>query len=33
MEKQNKLRWVYSSRSNQELARRYDQWAEDYDAD
>jgi len=33
MEKQNKVRWVYSSRSNQELARRYDQWAEDYDAD
>lgn len=33
MEKQNKVRWVYSSRSNQELARRYDRWAEDYDAD
>ena len=32
MERQNKVRWVYSSRSNQELARRYDQWAEDYDA-
>jgi len=33
MEKQNKVRWICSSRSNQELARRYDQWAEDYDAD
>jgi len=33
MERQNKVPWVYSSRSNQELARRYDQWAQDYDAD
>ncbi len=33
MEKQNKVRWVYSSRSNQKLAGRYDQWAEGYDAD
>jgi len=32
MEKQNKVRWVYSSRSNQKLAGRYDQWAEGYDA-
>ena len=32
MEKQNKVRWVCSFRSNQELARRYDQCAEDYDA-
>ena len=30
---QNKLRWVYSSRNNQELAERYDQWASDYDSD
>ncbi len=33
MEKQNKVQWVYSSRSNQELAERYDQWAKEYDAD
>jgi len=32
MERQNKVRRVCSSRSNQELARRYDQCAEDYDA-
>ncbi len=33
MEKQNKVQWVYSSRNNQELAERYDEWAKDYDAD
>jgi len=33
MEKQNKVQWVYSSRDNQELSDRYDQWAKDYDAD
>ena len=33
MEKQDKLRWIYSSRDNQELTERYDQWAKDYDYD
>ena len=33
MEGQNKVQWIYSSRSNEELAERYDQWAKDYDAD
>lgn len=32
MKKQNKIQWVFSSRNNQELAERYDQWAKDYDA-
>ena len=33
MTEQNKVRWVYSSRNNQELTERYDQWAGDYDSD
>lgn len=33
MTKQNKVQWIYSSRNNQELLERYDQWAKDYDAD
>jgi len=33
MEKQNRVQWIYSSRDNQELLERYDQWARDYDAD
>jgi len=33
MTKQNRVQWVYSSRNNQELSERYDQWAKDYDAD
>ena len=33
MEKQSRVQWVYSSRSNHELAERYDQWAKEYDAD
>ncbi len=33
MAKQNRVQWVYSSRNNQELAERYNQWAKDYDAD
>ena len=32
MKKQNKIQWVCSSRNNQELAERYDQWAKDYEA-
>ena len=33
MKKQSKVQWIYSSRNNQELAERYDLWANDYDAD
>ena len=33
MTEQNKVQWVYSSRNNQELAERYDQWARDYDSE
>ena len=33
MDRQNRVQWVYSSRDNQELAERYDQWARDYDRD
>ena len=31
MDAQNRVQWIYSSRDNQELAERYDQWAKDYD--
>jgi len=33
MTEQNRVQWVYSSRNNQELTERYDQWARDYDSD
>jgi len=33
MEQRDKLQWIYSSRDNEELAERYDQWAKAYDAD
>ena len=33
MESLNRVQWIYSSRNNQELAERYDQWAKDYDRD
>ena len=33
MESQNRIQWIYSSRSNEELAERYDDWAKDYDTD
>lgn len=29
----NKVRWVYSSSTNEELAERYDQWAAQYEQD
>ena len=29
--KEDKLAWIYSSKNNQELAERYDQWASEYD--
>ena len=28
-----RVKWIYSSSDNKELAERYDQWAKDYDAD
>ena len=33
MEDKDRLKWIYSSRDNRELSERYDQWAEDYDAE
>ena len=30
---QNRVQWIYSSTSNQELEERYDVWASDYDTD
>ena len=33
MPEENKVQWVYSSRNNQELEERYDQWASGYEAD
>ncbi|MEM9092731.1 MAG: methyltransferase domain-containing protein [Cyanobacteria bacterium P01_F01_bin.53] len=30
---EDKVKWVYSAQSNQELADRYDKWAKDYDYD
>lgn len=33
MDPKNKVQWVYSAADNQELAERYDQWAQDYDLD
>ncbi len=33
MTEQNRVEWVYSSRNNEELTERYDQWASDYDKD
>ncbi len=29
----NRVQWVYSSTTNEELAERYDAWAKEYDAD
>ena len=31
MSTKDRLEWIYSSKDNQELAERYDQWAESYD--
>ena len=33
MERRDKVKWIYSSRDNNELEERYDQWAKDYDKD
>lgn len=32
-EEQNRVQWVYSASGPDELARRYDQWADEYDSD
>ena len=29
----DRVQWVYSSGSNEELSERYDEWAKDYDQD
>lgn len=31
MSKEDRLKWIYSSKDNEELAERYDAWAESYD--
>jgi predicted TPR repeat methyltransferase len=33
MKEKDKLQWIYSSRDNQELENRYDEWADTYDLD
>ena len=33
MDVKDRVQWVYSSKNNQELSERYDQWAKDYDRD
>ena len=33
MTQNNRVQWVYSSQNEQELEERYDQWAQEYDAD
>ena len=31
MEEKDRIKWIYSSKDNQELSERYDQWAKEYD--
>ena len=31
MSKEDRLKWIYSSKNSEELAERYDEWAESYD--
>ena len=31
MSNEDRLKWIYSSKDNEELAKRYDEWAESYD--
>ena len=33
MNEEDKIKWVFSSKDNQELAERYAEWSKDYDAD
>ena len=32
MDDKDKVKWIYSSKDNQELTERYDEWAKDYDS-
>jgi SAM-dependent methyltransferase len=32
-EREKRVQWIYSSKDNEELEERYDQWAKDYDID
>lgn len=32
MDNEDKVKWIYSSKSNEELTERYDVWAKDYDS-
>lgn len=33
MTEQNRVQWVYEAKTNEDLAKRYDEWAADYDTD
>ena len=33
MQREDRVQWVYAAENNEELAERYGQWAEAYDAD
>ena len=33
MTEQNRVQWIYTSKDNEELEARYDEWAAEYDAD
>jgi len=33
MAEESKIKWIYSSKSKEDLEKRYDQWAGDYDSD
>lgn len=33
MERRERVRWIFTSKDNAELAHRYDKWATDYDSD
>jgi predicted TPR repeat methyltransferase len=33
VDQQNRVQWIYTSRDNEELRDRYDQWAKEYDED
>ena len=33
MKGHDRVQWIYSSKDNEELEERYDQWAKDYDTD
>lgn len=33
MDQQDRVKWIYTSKDNEELEERYDQWAKEYDED